>query len=77
MRLEEMIASADDPEVVREEGAAALAQAERLAHVVSQLLGPAPAGWRADVAGLASTRSCSSRSSSGSRRSGGPGASSW
>ena len=39
MRLEEMIAAADDPEVVREEGAAALAQTERLANVVSQLLG--------------------------------------
>jgi signal transduction histidine kinase len=41
MRLEEMIASADDPEVVREEGTAALVQAERLADVVSQLLSPA------------------------------------
>jgi signal transduction histidine kinase len=41
MRLEEMIASADDPDVVREEGTAALAQAERLADVVSQLLSPA------------------------------------
>ena len=41
MRLEEMIASADDPAVVREEGTAALAQAERLADVVSQLLSPA------------------------------------
>jgi signal transduction histidine kinase len=41
MRLEEMIASAGDPEVVREEGTAALAQAERLADVVSQLLSPA------------------------------------
>ena len=41
MRLEEMIASADDPDAVREEGTAALAQAERLAEVVSQLLGPA------------------------------------
>jgi signal transduction histidine kinase len=41
MRLEEMVASADDPEVVREEGTAALAQAERLADVVSQLLSPA------------------------------------
>jgi len=40
MRLEEMIAAADDPEVVREEGSAALAQAERLADVVSQLLSP-------------------------------------
>ena len=41
MRLEEMIAAADDPDVVREEGSAALAQAERLADVVTQLLGPA------------------------------------
>jgi signal transduction histidine kinase len=41
MRLEEMIASAEDPDVVREEGTAALAQAERLADVVSQLLSPA------------------------------------
>src|SRR6266487_6854143 len=39
MRLEEMIAAAEDPAVVREEGAAALAQTERLASVVSQLLG--------------------------------------
>src|SRR3984893_7063364 len=38
MRLEEMIAAADQPGVVREEGAAALAQTERLAEVVSQLL---------------------------------------
>jgi signal transduction histidine kinase len=41
MRLEEMIASADEPEVVREEGTAALAQAERLADVVTELLNPA------------------------------------
>jgi signal transduction histidine kinase len=41
MRLEEMIAAAGDPDVVREEGSAALAQAERLADVVSQLLSPA------------------------------------
>jgi len=41
MRLEEMIAAADDPVVVREEGSAALTQAERLADVVSQLLSPA------------------------------------
>jgi signal transduction histidine kinase len=40
MRLEEMIASADDPEAVREEGTAALHQAERLADVVTQLLSP-------------------------------------
>ena len=41
MRLEEMIAAADEPDVVREEGTAALAQAERLADVVTQLLSPA------------------------------------
>jgi signal transduction histidine kinase len=41
MRLEEMVQAADDPEVVREEGAAALAQTDRLAQVVSQLLGRA------------------------------------
>jgi signal transduction histidine kinase len=41
MRLEEMIAAADYPDVVREEGAAALAQTERLADVVGQLLGQA------------------------------------
>ncbi len=40
MRLEEMIASAGEPEVVREEGTAALHQAERLADVVTQLLSP-------------------------------------
>jgi signal transduction histidine kinase len=40
MRLEEVIAAADDPAAVREEGGAALAQAERLADVVSQLLDP-------------------------------------
>jgi signal transduction histidine kinase len=39
MRLEEMVAAADEPAVVREEGAAALVQTERLAEVVSQLLG--------------------------------------
>ena len=39
MRLEEMVAAADQPEVVREEGAAALLQTERLTDVVSQLLG--------------------------------------
>jgi signal transduction histidine kinase len=38
MRLEEMIASAHDPEVVQAEGEAALSQTERLAEVVSQLL---------------------------------------
>jgi signal transduction histidine kinase len=39
MRLEEMVEAADYPDVVREEGAAALAQIERLAEVVAQLLG--------------------------------------
>jgi len=41
MRLEEMIERAEDPEVVREEGAAALTQTERLTRVVDQLLGRA------------------------------------
>jgi signal transduction histidine kinase len=41
MRLEEMIGAASYPDVVREEGAAALAQTERLAEVVGQLLGRA------------------------------------
>ncbi|WP_030174872.1 ATP-binding protein [Spirillospora albida] len=38
MRLEEMVEAADYPDVVREEGAAALAQTERLVAVVEQLL---------------------------------------
>lgn len=41
MRLEEMVEAANYPDVVREEGAAALAQIERLADVVAQLLGRA------------------------------------
>jgi signal transduction histidine kinase len=41
MRLEEMVAAASYPDVVREEGAAALAQTERLTEVVTQLLGQA------------------------------------
>src|SRR5215469_6965961 len=41
MRLEEMMVAAEYPDVVREEGAAALAQTERLADVVGQLLGRA------------------------------------
>ena len=49
MRLEEMIAAADDPDVVREEGSAALAQAERLADVVTQLLSPARRATAASV----------------------------
>ena len=39
MRLEEILAAADQPEVVHEEGTAALLQAERLTEVVGQLLG--------------------------------------
>jgi len=41
MRLEEMVEAADDPDVVKEEGVAALAQTDRLAQVVGQLLGRA------------------------------------
>jgi len=52
MRLEEMIAAADDPDVVREEGSAALAQAERLADVVSQLLSPARRAPSAALTGI-------------------------
>ena len=50
MRLEEMIAAADDPAVVREEGNAALTQAERLADVVTQLLSPARRAGAASAA---------------------------
>ncbi len=50
MRLEEMIAAAEDPEVVREEGSAALTQAERLADVVTQLLSPARRAGAASAA---------------------------
>jgi signal transduction histidine kinase len=54
MRLEEMIAAADQPEVVHEEGAAALLQTERLADVVSQLLGRThrPATSTPELAGV-------------------------
>ncbi|TDQ51899.1 signal transduction histidine kinase [Actinorugispora endophytica] len=41
MRLEEILAEADKPEVVREEGEAALAQTERLVEIVESLLGRA------------------------------------
>ena len=41
MRLEEIIAEADDPAVVQEEGEAALAQTERLVETVESLLGRA------------------------------------
>jgi signal transduction histidine kinase len=50
MRLEEMVAAADDPDVVREEGHAALTQAERLADVVTQLLSPARRATAASAA---------------------------
>jgi signal transduction histidine kinase len=50
MRLEEMMAAADDPDVVREEGSAALTQAERLADVVTQLLRPARRATAASAA---------------------------
>ena len=50
MRLEEILAAADQPEVVHEEGTAALLLAERLTDVVSQLLGRThrSAGRRSD-----------------------------
>ncbi|MFD0774037.1 ATP-binding protein [Streptomonospora algeriensis] len=41
MRLEEIVAEADNPDVVREEGEAALAQTERLVETVESLLGRA------------------------------------
>lgn len=50
MRLEEIMAAADDPDVVREEGSAALTQAERLADVVTQLLSPARRATAASAA---------------------------
>jgi signal transduction histidine kinase len=49
MRLEEMVEAADYPDVVREEGVAALSQTERLVAVVEQLLARA----RHDRTGLA------------------------
>ncbi len=52
MRLEEMIAAAGDPDVVREEGSAALAQAERLASVVSELLSAARRAPSAALSGI-------------------------
>src|SRR5258708_22429242 len=42
MRLEEMVAAAESPEVVKEEGTAALAQTDRLPQGVGQPLGPGP-----------------------------------
>ena len=78
MRLEEVIAAADDPAAVREEGGAALAQAERLADVVSQLLDPS----RRATAGTASLTGIDAIIDqqvveSRARPSAGPGASSW
>ena len=77
MRLEEVIAAADDPAAVREEGGAALAQAERLADVVSQLLDPS----RRATAGTASLTGIDAiidqQVVEWSRPSAGPGASSW
>ncbi|MBB6118845.1 sensor histidine kinase [Nocardiopsis algeriensis] len=49
MRLEEIIAEAEDPDVVREEGAAALAQTERLVETVESLLGRARKSQNAKV----------------------------
>jgi signal transduction histidine kinase len=53
MRLEEMIAAADDPVAVRAEGEAALSQTERLTEVVTQLLGRTrPVGAVPELAGI-------------------------
>src|SRR5690606_22408398 len=41
MRLEEIVAAADQPDVVREEGKAAIVQAERLTAVIDELLAAA------------------------------------
>ncbi|WP_449060951.1 ATP-binding protein [Planomonospora algeriensis] len=41
MRLEEIVAAADDPSVVKEEGEAAIVQAERLTAVIDELLAAA------------------------------------
>ncbi|GGS91098.1 two-component sensor histidine kinase [Planobispora rosea] len=41
MRLEEIVAAADDPKVVKEEGEAAIVQAERLTAVIDELLAAA------------------------------------
>lgn len=41
MRLEEIVAAADQPDVVREEGEAAIVQAERLTKVIDELLAAA------------------------------------
>lgn len=41
MRLEEIVAASDEPAVVREEGAAAIVQAERLTAVIDELLAAA------------------------------------
>jgi len=49
MRLEEIIAVADDPQVVREEGEAALSQTERLVETVESLLGRARKSQNAEV----------------------------
>ncbi|MEU2942617.1 sensor histidine kinase [Nocardiopsis alba] len=53
MRLEEIIAEARNPEVVREEGEAALAQAERLTETVESLLGRARKSQNPEVEAVA------------------------
>ena len=73
MRLEEMVASADDPEVVREEGTAALHQAERLADVVSQLLSPGRRVAAGSAALISVDKVVLEQITEWSRRSGGPG----
>lgn len=53
MRLEEIIAEANNPGVVREEGEAALAQAERLTETVESLLGRARKSQNPEVEAVA------------------------
>jgi signal transduction histidine kinase len=53
MRLEEIIAEADDPAVVREEGEAALTQTERLVETVESLLGRARKSQNPEVEPIA------------------------
>ncbi|GAB3461643.1 two-component system sensor histidine kinase DraK [Streptomonospora sediminis] len=53
MRLEEIIAEAENPETVREEGEAALAQTERLVDTVESLLGRARKSQQAEAEAVA------------------------
>jgi signal transduction histidine kinase len=56
MRLEEIVAAADEPVVVREEGEAAIVQAERLTAVIDELLAAARRQRQAQAVPLAVDR---------------------